>query len=248
MPSPHVIGLVAAFLALTPVSALADDWQFQVTPYSWLAGFSGTAGILPGVPPADFDVPLSDALDDLAGAAMVLGTARNGSWVVLFDATYARLNSTEPLGGILFSEVSEQGATSTLSLAVGRQIHSRNALSVDAYVGLRGWHRDSQFRFRRVIGGDRKVDVDRSWVDPLIGINAVWTPHDNWTLFTALDAGGGFGGADYEYSVLLGASYAVNDWFAASFGWRQMGVKYDRDDFLFDLTQSGPIIGATFRF
>ena len=43
-------------------------------------------------------------------------------------------------------------------------------------------------------------------------------------------------------------TYQVTDGFGISAGWRHLEVDYDGDDALFDVSQSGPVIGATFRF
>jgi len=48
--------------------------------------------------------------------------------------------------------------------------------------------------------------------------------------------------------VLAGARYEFSDLWGVSFGWRHLEVDYDKDGIVFDVTQTGPVIGATFRF
>ena len=60
---------------------------------------------------------------------------------------------------------------------------------------------------------------------------------------------GGFGvGADLEWSVMAGATYAVTERFGLTMAWRYLAVDYEQDGIVFDVTQSGPLLGATFRF
>jgi hypothetical protein len=60
---------------------------------------------------------------------------------------------------------------------------------------------------------------------------------------------GGFGaGSDLTWDVLAAAGYQWNDRFSLVAGYRALGVDYDKDGFVYDVVQHGPILGAVFRF
>ena len=226
----------------------AGDWEFSVTPYAWLSGLSGDVGTIPGLPSGSVDLSFGDILDDLDFAGMLMASARNGPWVLYLDTTYVRTSSTEPLGGVVFDNVKIDSETTTLALAVGRTLSETSQGSVDAYLGARAWWLDNQFTLTRVGGGVSSRTEKADWIDPLIGVAGRYQLSDQWTLFGALEAGGFGVGADSEWSVLAGATWQVNDRFGVSFGWRHLEVDYRETDVVFDVAQSGLVIGATYKF
>ena len=242
---------IAAALSAGAVGAQAQHaggWSFEVTPYAWMAGLSGNVGTIPGLPPVEVDLSFGDILDDLDIAGMLFASARNGPWVLYLDTSYVRTSSTESLDGAVFDSVKVTSRTTTLALAVGRTIAETPRGSVDAYVGARAWWLENTFDLRAVGGGSADRTEKADWIDPLIGVAGRYQASDRWSLFGALEVGGFGVGADNEWSLLAGATYQVTDGFGISAGWRHLEVDYDGDDALFDVSQSGPVIGATFRF
>ena len=225
-----------------------SGWEFQVTPYAWMAGLNGRVGTVPGLPPVDVDLSFSEILEDLDIAGMAMASARSGPWVIFLDANYVRSSSTEQLGGVAFDSVKLTSRTTTLAFAVGRTLSATPMGSVDAYVGARAWWLENTFDFRGAGGGQSDRTLKANWVDPLVGVAGRYSISDRWTLFGALEAGGFGVGADSEWSLLAGATYRFSDSFGVNVGWRHLEVDYDEDDALFDVSQSGPVIGATFNF
>jgi hypothetical protein len=238
-----------AFLAtMASTAARAQDWEVQVTPYAWLSGLEGDAGTIPGLPAGSVDLSFGDILKDLDFAGMLMASARNGPWVVFLDTTYVRTSSTKKLGGVVFDRVEVESETTTLALAVGRTLAETEQGSVDAYLGARAWWLENTFDLRGVGGGRTERTEKANWVGPLVGMAGRYRVADRWTLFGALEVGGFGAGAGSEWSVLAGATWQVTDTFGASFGWRHLEVDYDEDGVVFDVRQSGPVLGATFQF
>lgn len=250
------MGSVRFFWLAPAVAALAtgaeaqsvQGWEFQITPYAWMSGLSGDVGTIPGLPAGSVDLSFGDILEDLDFAGMLMGSARHGPWVIYLDTTYVRTSSTESLGGILFDRVEVESETTTLALAAGRTIAETPQGSIDAYLGARAWWLENTFELRGVGGGKRGRTEEANWVDPLIGVAGRYRASDRWTLFGALEAGGFGVGADSEWSLLAGATYNFTEGFGVSFGWRHLEVDYDEDGVVFDVRQSGPVLGATFSF
>ena len=60
---------------------------------------------------------------------------------------------------------------------------------------------------------------------------------------------GGFGvSSDFMWDVFGGVGYEVKDWLSLVAGFRATGVDYQEGDFLYDITQYGPLIGAVIQF
>lgn len=246
----RVIG-AGCMLAFAGIGAQAQDatgWEVSVTPYAWMSGLTGDIGSIPGLPAGSVDLSFGDVLEDLDFAGMLMASARNGDWVVYLDTTYVRTSSSEGLGGVVFDRVDIESTTTTFALAVGRTLASSPTGSLDAYIGARAWWLENTFDLRGTGGGRRDRTEEASWVNPLIGVAGRTAVGDRWTLFGALEVGGFGFGADSEWSALAGATWDVTDTFALNVGWRHLVVDYDEDGVVFDVTQSGPVLGATFRF
>ena len=247
----------SGIFAWTAVAALAcgsaqaqetTDWEVQITPYAWMSGLSGNLGTIPGLPASSVDLSFGDVLEDLDIAGMLMASARNGPWVFYLDTTHVRTSSSEKLGGAVFDRVDIESETTNLALAVGRTIAQTPEGSVDAYLGARAWWLENRFDLRGVGGGASSRTEKANWIDPLIGIAGRYSASDRWDFFGNAEVGGFGVGADLEWSVMAGATYSVTDTFGVSVGWRYLAVDYDKDGIVFDVSQSGPLLGATFRF
>ncbi|MBO9476716.1 hypothetical protein J7382_04125 [Shimia sp. R11_0] len=236
--------MVLVLLLGSVSSVQAEVWEVQITPYSWLTGLKGEVGVLP----LDVDLSFGDVLKDLKSSGMLLASVQNGPWSVFFDTTFSDLSSREPLNGPVFSELVVDTKTTTYSLALGHRLMERSDAFVDGYVGLRAWHLDNAVKRVRTDGQITIVTDQKDWVDPLLGVTGSLQISETWTVFSALEIGGGFGGADHEWSLLFGGHYALNDWFSATLGWRHLDVKYQENNYVYSTVQSGPVLGATFRF
>lgn len=240
--------LVSVALVSGVAGSQAQEWEFQVTPYAWMSGLSGDVGTIPGLPAGSVDLAFGDILEDLDFAGMLMASARSGPWVFYLDTTYVRTSSAEKLGGVVFDRAEIESETTTLALAVGRTLTRTPRGSVDAYLGARGWWLENTFELRGIGGGRIERTEKADWVDPLVGMAGRYRVADRWTLFGALEVGGFGVGADSEWSALAGATWQVGEAFGASFGWRHLEVDYDEGGVVFDVRQSGPVLGATFRF
>lgn len=245
--------LCASMSSLLPTSAAHAQaaWKFNVTPYAWLAGLDGDLGTVPGLPSQDVSLSFGDILDDLDYGLFLFASARNGPWVLYFDGSAVQTTSTEGIGGPIVDSIEVESRTSNLAIAAGRTVADSDRYLVDAYFGARAWWLDNEFTVapQPATGLARiKESTDASWVDPLVGIAGRYTVSDRWDLFGSAEIGGFGIGADLEWSVTAGGTYAVNDWFGLTAAWRYLAVDYEQDGVVFDVSQTGPLFGATFRF
>jgi hypothetical protein len=66
---------------------------------------------------------------------------------------------------------------------------------------------------------------------------------------TGTGAIGGFGvGANLDWDASASIGYRFNDHVSASLGYRVLGIDYNRDGTVIDLTMHGPMVGLTASF
>ncbi|MGF1562991.1 MAG: hypothetical protein ACFB3T_12525 [Geminicoccaceae bacterium] len=233
-------------LAQTPPEA--DRWQFTVAPYIWATGLDGTVATIDGAPPVDVGLSFADVLEDLEFAGFVLGEARKGLWSVRGDIAYSLTRADEGVADPSIDSASLRTQIFTGTLLGGYTFYQDARLSVDANAGVRIWSVESDISLEA--GGVElaTADGEDSWVDPLLGVTAQARLSERLQLIAAGTVGGFGIGADLDWGITVGASYAFTDLIALAIGWRHLQVDYDNDGFVFDATQSGPLVGLAFRF
>ncbi|MDW4497228.1 hypothetical protein R5H30_04480 [Sulfitobacter sp. D35] len=239
------MGAAMAFLAGSP--ALAQDWEIQVTPYAWLLGMEGDVGSF-GLPAADVDLSFGDILDNLDYAVFMLGVARRDDFAVFFDGSISRLSYDQDVSGPNVDDVELVAKTSNFMLSVGGTLSRSDTHRLEAYGGARAWWLRNDFEVRTAAGRTIQRDSDADWVDPVVGLVGTYRINDRFTLFGNAEVGGFGVGSDMTWSIFAGTTYNINDTVNVAVGWRHMSVDYSDDEVIFDVDQTGPVIGATFRF
>ena len=241
---------VGALLATVIAGTQADaqsGWEFNVTPYAWMSGLSGDLGTVPGLPSQPVDLSFGDILDDLDYGLFLFSSARNGPWVIYFDGSLVKTTSNERIGGPVVQDLEVESKTMNAALSLGRTVSVSQDHNVDLYGGIRYWNIENNFKVNTV-NSVFKSSSSANWVDPIIGVAGRYRINDRWSVFGSADIGGFGVGSDFQWSLQTGANYAFSDLVSVSFGWRYMSVDYQDDGIVFDVSQSGPLIGATFKF
>ena len=245
--SKSFLASLAVAMVVGQPALAQSQWEFNVTPYAWMSGLSGDLGTVPGLPSQPVDLSFGDILDDLDYGLFLFASARNGPWVVFLDTSAVQTTSSESGDGPVVTNIEVESKTTTLAMAVGRTIASAPGQNLDAYLGFRSWWLDNEFKVDTTLGNVKRSS-DAQWTDPLVGLAGRYTINDLWMLFGNAEVGGFGVGADLEWTLMAGAEYAFTDTISMSFGWRHQVVDYEDDGIVFDATQSGPLLGATFRF
>jgi hypothetical protein len=223
-----------------------DKWQFQFTPYLWIAGLNGTAGR------NGFNVDISSGITDsnvhLNFGFMGTFEARKNRWVLLTDLQYSNLGTDRPSPGPLFSGASASFKTFVLDPEVGYEVagNPEKGNLIDVLGGIRIWHLRANLDFFPGVLAGRSFTASRNWVDAVGGIRARIHLSPRWFLSGKADVGGG--GTKLTYQLYGGGGYLITKKIAIVGAYRDLYVKYDRDNFLFRMSISGPIIGAGFKF
>ena len=264
----RTLPLVAAVLAMlglapsparaqTAAAAPGSGWTFDFTPYIWGVAMRGEvqSGTLPAI---HIDMSFSDILDNLDAGLLGAFEARKGRWGLLFDMIYMKL---EGAGTASRTGPGPIGATATASadLEVAQKMFAAavayRAVEGSAPIDIIGGLRYAKIEADAAISGSffaqagtvaRRADKD--WADPYIGVRALRPIASHWTLVSYLDIGGFGVGSDFTWQALVGLNYEFSKTFAAKFGYRYLSVDYDKNDFAYDMANSGLYLGLGIRF
>ena len=229
-----------------PQDVDADGWQFQVTPYFWLAGLHGTGGVRDRT--TEVDESFSDVFDALNFFIMGTFEARKGRFISLTDLEYVSVSDERATPGPLFSTVDAGFKTFIFDQEFGYRLleNSEKGASLDVLGGARVWRVKTDFEFGAGILPATRVEASRSWVDAVGGLRGKMDLSEKLFLTGKFDLGGG--GSEFTWQVFAGGGYNINPKIALIFGYRVLDVDYDKNNFIYDMNQRGPIFGVGFRF
>ena len=223
-----------------------DKWQFQFSPYFWLAGLHGTGGL--GNRTAQVDESFSDVFDALNFAFMGTFEARKGKFISLTDLEYVSVSDEKATPGPLFSTVDAGFKTFIFDQEVGYRLleNPEKGASLDVLGGARVWHVSTDFEFGAGILPATRIQASKNWVDAVGGLRGKMALSQKMFLTGKFDLGGG--GSQFTWQVFAGGGYNINPKIALIFGYRVLDVDYDKNNFIYDMNQRGPILGVGFKF
>ena len=241
--------LLAAVLAVaTP--AIAQDqsdngWDIVLAPYLWGTSIDGTSAI-GALPPLDIDASFSDILSNLNFAMSVHTEFKRGPWVFVIDPTYIALEiDVEPILPLPEDRVGK--------------------IDIDLWV-VEAWAGYQFHENWEVLGGARYQSQD-------ISLSGLPNPPFPVSLETSADWTNWFGGVRFNKElsekwsmrwrgdvVIAGdsdSSWNTSIIFNRHFGKNKalnLGYRYWVDDFndagsyVWDVTETGPVVGFTWVF
>lgn len=223
-----------------------DGWQFMVAPYFWLSGIHGTTGL----PNRTIVVsePFRDVFDSLQFALMGAFEARKNKFSILTNLEYVSLKDEKATPGPLFSSVEARIKMFIFNPAVGYRFYesSDNTATLDVEGGVRVWRISTDFTFAPGILPGTEVQASRSWADAVVGLSGRKALSEKVFLLGKFDLGGG--GSKFTYRIFGGGGYNLTPRIPLVFGYRVLDVDYNRDNFVYDMNQRGPIFGVGFKF
>jgi hypothetical protein len=134
--------------------------------------------------------------------------------------------------GAIQQPMMKSGSFSVVPYAGARIVDANANLSADGNLKLTAQSpRGGSVTRERVLSSSRSV-VDRTWVQPMIGLQANYALSDRWQLFANLDAAGfGVGGnKDLSGTAQAGIAYALGHSAQASLSWKYFNLAYAPND------------------
>jgi hypothetical protein len=232
--------------ATKPQANPDDKWQFQFTPYLWIAGISGRAGIAPVA--VDVNTGITDSDIHLNFGFMGAFEARKNRIVILTDLQYTNLGTDRPSPGPLFSGASADFKTFILDPQLGYRIleNPENGAFVDVMGGIRYWHIRADLTFNAGVLPGIAATRGRGWVDGVAGLRGKTHLTPKFFLTGEADLGGG--GSNFTYQFFGGGGFLVGKRYALIAAYRYLDVAYNKDGFLFDMGLHGPLFGFGIKF
>jgi len=229
-----------------PQPASSDKWQFQFSPYFWLASLHGTGGV--GNRTVQVDESFSDIFHSLDFALMGVFEARKGKLIVLTDMEYVAISDDKATPGPLFSNVNAKFKTFIFDPEVGYRVFDNPAKgqSIDVLGGIRVWHVSTELNFGAGILPALQVQGSRNWVDAIVGLRGKMALSPKLFATGKFDLGGG--GSKFTWQIFAGGGYNINEKIALIGGYRVLDVNYNKNNFVYDMNQRGPIMGLGFKF
>lgn len=227
-----------------------NDWNFKIAAYGWIAGQKGTISPFAKAPEVDIDIDFwDDILGNINGTGFLLGEASKGSVGVFMDIAYINVETDAATAGDLYSSVSAKTISWMLTPAAFYRVIDKPSYFIDLLAGARLWSVDSTIAFKEGTRPRVEVNNSQNWIDPLIGIKGISALGNSKFYFSGTFLIGGFGaGSDLMWDTNLNLGYNWGETFSTIIGYRYMDVDYDKDDFLYDINQNGPIVGCSWRF
>jgi len=233
-----------------PLVVVEPEWKFQATFYLWATAMNGDTGVR-GLPPASVDVTFSDVLDNLDGAVMGSFLAQKGDWTFLVDLIYADISDSAsfgPLGGTT-ADLSLQQTIFQGMAGYKLPLGPPENVALSGTVGFRYQHLDADFDLSNAflpIGASTGGSQD--WVDPTVGLMLQYRIDDKWFINAIGDVGGFGVSSKITAQGFLAVGYMWTPSISSAIGYRAIYTDYEKDGFVYDVTQHGAFLSVAYHF
>ena len=236
------LALGSCLLCLTTLSqaALADtkSWNYKVTPYLWNVSFDGNTSSGSNDVPIDTDYSFF-TLDNLDNVFSISFEANNGRIGILFDGLRARYSDTAS------NRIFDTQLAVELGFIEGAVSYLPSSFEhLDFIGGVRYIFLDTQLVFTP----GATTEPAQNWVDPLIGVRYQNSLAKNWHYQLRGDVGGFGVSSDLVLNLLAIIGYKFNNTLGLDLGYRYVSIDFKEDDFLYDVSMQGFVVGLGIYF
>ena len=260
--------VMAMFMICTPVKVSAEDsashlgtsstqtnddqWSFRVAPYVWATALNGDTGVDGHT--AHVNATIGEVLDHVDGGLMLTAEARYGRWGLITDFIYADLADRKFFDAGLIESVKLHVNQYIWTQAAAYRAYEDNATWIDFLAGFRMVSMDQTLsvtaRDPFAPSGDisDSVSLDRTWVDPIVGIRSAVAIADGWAIRTEGDIGGFDANSKLTWQAMAALGYDATESTRVLVGYRGLGYDHNREGFTYDTVMHGPIVGLGMGF
>ena len=214
-----------------------NAWSYAITPYAWLAGLNGSVAV------GSVKVPLNESFSDILDKVefgMMLGVeARNDSWGVFGDFTFADLEDEE---SATLGTVNTNIRQWLVSCGGFYRVKKGDRVQLDLGAGVR--YMDTSINIMRPLATS---SGSSTWIDPILVARLRYQTTGKIS-FTLTGDIGGFGiESELVWQVTGSIGYDISESMTLLLSYRRLDYEYV-DDITYDLATSGLGFGMSFRF
>lgn len=256
----RVFSAAAAAMLMSAAPAFAADmtpppeevpiehtWKFQLTVYGWASGLNGDVGIR-DLPPVSVDITFADLLKNLDGAVMGSFYASDGEWTVLTDLIWAKVSDNVTVteaGGTVNYKQTQAIVSGIVGYALPVGIPD---LQLSATAGVRYNRIKAKLEINPVYFPGISREGTKDWADPTIGLLAQYDINERWFVNALADVGGFGVGSDFTAQGFLAVGYNWTEKISTALGYRAIYTDYDKNGFVYNVTQHGLYSSVAFHF
>ncbi len=231
-----------------PVSpAPLSPWEFRLEPYGWLAGISGTTGILGQ--PISTDLSTSDLLHHLKMSLASQIEVRYNRWGLLLDAFYADIGGYIQTPGPFVRQLAVDDKLFIFQAIPNYRLFRSDKGFFDLVAGVRVMStklRLTGFRFSPFANGYFNRSDSKAWADFVGGARGQYFLYQGLFVAAYGDIGGGSSDLTWQVQGTLG--YKFSKLVSAEFGWRLLSDNYQSGGFTYNVKQQGLFTGVSFTW
>ena len=226
-----------------------NAWQFNIAPYLWATGMSGTEGI--GSSRVHINQTFSDIWHDLDWGGMLWLDANKDNLGLFINTMYVVL-SKDVTDGPVSADIKNRFGI--FSAGASYEVLRRGALAVSPYAGFRYTLNDTAVTLNTPLSSLRATD-NQHWTDPILGLKLLYNFTRAWSILLAGDLGGTNANDHYSYNVVGLLGYSPQTIFTnttAYLGYRLLDQHYETGSgssaFNWNMKLFGPVLGVSIAF
>jgi opacity protein-like surface antigen len=246
LPAGVGAGILLVAGAAQAQDVTAPTWEFNATPYLWIAGMSGKVTDGQGRA-ASFNQSFADVLSHLNAAVMVLGNARYERWVGLVDFDYVNLSSKTNALAPYLGQTGVRAATYLGTVAGGYRFINSAAGSFDGLAGVRIVSLDTTANFSGGLLPAATLRSSDTWVTPVFALRGKAPLGNGFYVSGYGDAGAG-NADDLTWQVYGGVGYNITPQFTGNAGYRYLAIQHRKEGLTQNINEQGPLLGIAYRF
>jgi hypothetical protein len=227
-------------------------------------GFAWAQSVWFPVVPWGTDVTAAGMASGVSGNAQVgrIPDSKYSEQTAKFDSGFVTFETGQGESGFLIDVQHNKLAQDSDLLAGGKFGHSRleGRQNVVQLAGLARLSGNDPELLIDIVGGVRYASVEleqrleglapcndkRTWTNGFVGMRMLQQLNDRWWMDFYVDGGGG-GGAE-SFLAKLGGEYRMTGNASFKFGYRILGMKYEKPEFNYNLRTGGLYAGLGMRF
>lgn len=246
------LGSTQAQAPHSSTSGSDSDWSFRFAPYVWATALNGDTGV-DGVN-THINASMKEVIDHVDGGLMFTAEARYQRWGIITDFIYADLADRKYYDHGLIDKVKLKVDQYIWTQAAAYRTIQKGGSWLDVLAGFRLMSMDQTLSLTArdpfAPSGDISVkdSLDRTWIDPIIGLRSAVEVAEGWAVRTEGDVGGFDANSKFTWQAFAALGYDITEATRVLAGYRGLGYNHDRDGFKYDTIMHGPMVGVGVGF